>query len=29
MKKRVAYIEIDGKRFGSQDSGLEVTFDIP
>ena len=29
MKKRVAYIEIDGKRFGSQDSGLEVTFDVP
>ena len=29
MKKRVAYLEIDGKKFGSEDSGLEVTFDVP
>lgn len=28
MKKRIAYLEIDGKRFGSENSGLEITFDV-
>lgn len=31
MKKRVAYLEIDGKQFGKDDAekGLNVTFDVP
>lgn len=28
MKKRVAYLEIDGKRFGNNERGLNVTFDV-
>ncbi|MEE1227260.1 MAG: hypothetical protein UHM08_09185 [Bacteroidales bacterium] len=28
MKKRVAYIEIDGKRFGDKESGLDISFDV-
>lgn len=29
MKQRVAYLEIDGKRFGDNQRGLNVTFDVP
>lgn len=29
MKQRVAYLVIDGKRFGNQETGLNVTFDVP
>ena len=29
MKQRVVYLEIDGKRFGDNQKGLNVTFDVP
>lgn len=28
MKKRVAYLEIDGKKFGSEDAGLDMSFNV-
>ncbi len=29
MKQRVAYLVIDGKRFGDEETGLNVSFDVP
>ena len=29
MKRRIAYLEVDGKRFGGERSGLNISFDVP